>query len=650
MQKHRDKLEDKWRSTKLKSDRVFFQKARSNFSCALRDAKTLHYKTEISAASGNQRKMYSIVEKLTKSSNKNIYPPCESFSILADEMGEFYVWKINEIRSHIARESISENQSVRTYDRPKTLLTKFQPVDMDLVDKMITRSKTTGNDILDPIPTSLFKQCKNTLLPTITHIVNLSLISGQFPTQWKHAIVTPLLKKPNIEQIPKNYRPVSNLSFVSKIIERIVIDQLLVHIGASCPLPDCTSAYRPYHSTETALVKVQSDILNAMERQQVTLLVLIDLSAAFDTVDHASLFTILESKYGVTDTALKWFISYLSGRTQSISIEGNLSRIFALEHGVPQGSCLGPLLFTLYASSLFDVIKANNINVHGYADDHQLYVSFSPKTVHSQNSAISCMEKCLCDVKMWMNEFNLRMNDSKTECIIIGTRQQLDKISCSSIRVGKAIVETVSDLRNLGSYFDRTMSMSKHIDQKCKSAFYQIYNISKIRGILDQESCEMLVHSLIFSHVDYCNALLYGVPYTELSKLQRIINSAARLVYRERKHCHITPLLTELHWLPISYRIQFKILLFVFKCLHSTAPKYLCDYISVKQPARSIRIRPGITLEVPRVRRKTLAARSFASAGPTLWNALPYDIQLVDNLDTFKKKLKTHLLKSAFDM
>ena len=139
------------------------------------------------------------------------------------------------------------------------------------------------------------------------------------------------------------------------------------------------------------------------------------------------------------------------------------------------------------------------------------------------------------------------MNDSKTEFMIVGTRQQLAKLNIDSLRVGDAKVTAVSDLRNLGSFFDEHMSMSKHITNKCKSAFYHLYNISKIRDILDQDSCEKLVHSLIFSHIDYCNGLLHFVPYSDLVKRQWAINSGARLVFRERKHCHITPLLVKLH-------------------------------------------------------------------------------------------------------
>ena len=243
----------------------------------------------------------------------------------------------------------------------------------------------------------------------------------------------------------------------------------------------------------------------------------------------------------------------------------------------------------------------------------------------------------------------LRMNDSKTEFMIIGTRQQLAKLNFSTLKVANVVVESVSDLRNLGSIFDEHMSMSAHIQNKCKTSFYHLYNISKIRNILDDKSCEMLIHSLIFSQLDYCNSLLYGVPNCELVKCQRVINSAARLVCKERKYCHITPLLSKLHWLPISYRIQFKILLLVFKCLNDMAPVYLTNFIKIRRRNRSSRHRP-LMLEVPFVRRATLAARAFDYAGPFLWNSLPADIVTAQSISDFKTKLKTHFMKIAYDL
>ena len=204
----------------------------------------------------------------------------------------------------------------------------------------------------------------------------------------------------------------------------------------NCLLPILSSAYRQGHSIESALLKVQADILHNMEQQRVTLLVLINLSAAFDTVDHPILFQCLEKQFGFHDSVLSWYKSYLSDRKQCIILNGMWSNTFHLPFRVPQGSCLGPVLFTQYASFLFNIFNKHSVCAHAYADDHQLYTDFSPNQV-SLNEAVTHMESCLQDVKSWMISNKLKMNDSKTECIVIGSYQQLGKINLTSILVGK---------------------------------------------------------------------------------------------------------------------------------------------------------------------------------------------------------------------
>jgi len=172
--------------------------------------------------------------------------------------------------------------------------------------------------------------------------------------------------------------------------------------------------------------------------QHVTLLVLFDLSAAFDTVDHSILLQRLQTKLGISGTVLNWFCSYLSGRSQRVSIDGSISNKHYLDCGVPQGSCLGPVLFTIYTSKLFDIIAKHLARAHSFADDTQLYVSFSPKEEDGQSSAIFATERCIIDIKKWMAEDKLLMNDTKTEFLVIGTRQQLSMININSIKIGDA--------------------------------------------------------------------------------------------------------------------------------------------------------------------------------------------------------------------
>ncbi len=401
------------------------------------------------------------------------------------------------------------------------------------------------------------------------------------------------------------------------------------------------------------------------------MLVLIDLSAAFDTIDHDILFNRLETKFRITGEALEWHRSYLSMRKQCVFLNRSVrSEESILRYGVPQGSCLGPVLFTEYASTLFDIIHRHLENVHGYADDHQLYVSFSPKSTALQQSAIACMEDCLSDVKQWMLANKLKMNDGKTEFILIGSRQQLEKVNFNSIQVGNTVVKAVDSVRDLGAYLDCNLSMEAHIDTKCAAAFRQIYSIKRIRKFLSREATETLIHAFIFSHLDYCNGLLYGLPEYQTAKLQCIQNMAARLVFKLPKFSHVTPLMLDLHWLPVKDRIEFKLLLYVFKGIQGSAPEYINEMFSVyssSYPLRRnsaiedihyedgdiagpIRSKEIVYLKVPKTKRVTFESRSIAVAGPTLWNKLPVHLRCITELDTFKVQLKTYLFRRAYKL
>ena len=375
------------------------------------------------------------------------------------------------------------------------------------------------------------------------------------------------------------------------------------------------------------------------------------VSAAFDTVDHDTMLRRLEYSFGIQGKALSWFASYLSGRTQRILINESLSEPFKLEWGVPQGSCLGPLLFTLYTSKLFEIIEYHLPMIHCYADDSQVYISFSPNDRAEQLAVVRNMENCIRDIRCWMLNNDLKLNDDKTEFLIIGTSQQLEKLDNISIRVGDSDIHPVPIARNLGSWFDSRLSMATHITKICSSSFYYIYNIRRIRKYLSQQSTETLVHAFITSRLDYCNGLLYGLPDCLLNKLQRVQNACARLIFKEQKFCHVTPLIYELHWLPIRYRIEFKILLITLKILNFLAPTYLSSLISLRLPSKyNLRNSSDkLLLSYPRFKSKaTLGDRSFTCAAPKLWNALPFEIRSASTVSIFKTKLKTHLFRHAF--
>ena len=207
------------------------------------------------------------------------------------------------------------------------------------------------------------------------------------------------------------------------------------------------------------------------------------------------------------------------------------------------------------ASKIFEIVDKHNLEIHCYADDSQLYLSFCRNDTANQEAASARVERCIEDNRNWMLNDKLKLNDEKTKFKIIGTVQQLAKVSINSLRVGDATITPVSSARNLGSWFQSKLTLAFHISKTCNSAFYYLYNLRRIRKYLSKDNTKTLVHAFISSRIDYCNSLLYGLPEYQLNKLQSVQNMCARLICNEsNKYCHITPLLVDLHWLPVKYR------------------------------------------------------------------------------------------------
>ncbi len=307
---------------------------------------------------GRDQKAVFGVARLLLHQGKSGLPTHTSSVLLAEEFSAFFDNKIIKIRDNLVTSDGSSTNvtMIRAPPTPQAEITNFKPLDQGQVEKLIKDSPSKSCD-LDPFPTWLLKLCVPELSSLITAIVNRSLESSTVPPSLKKALVQPLLKKPTLDQeLMKNYRPVLNLSFISKVIEKAVAIQLKDHLKANNMYDPVQSAYREFHSTETALLKVHNDILLALDSDQSVVLILLDLTAAFDTIDHAILLQRLTDRYGVKGLVLKWIKSYLSHRSWSVSLDNTVSQERGLSYGVPQGSILGPLLFVLYVAPLSDIM------------------------------------------------------------------------------------------------------------------------------------------------------------------------------------------------------------------------------------------------------------------------------------------------------
>ncbi|KAJ8030498.1 Propionyl-CoA carboxylase alpha chain, mitochondrial [Holothuria leucospilota] len=567
-------------------NKLSLKTSQTEYQHKIREAKERFYNTIICDSKGDQKLLFKIVKELRKGKCQMPLPEAENEQVLANEFAAFFSEKIEKIRIGLDEVQVIDTPYISHPDI-EVFFDNFRPVtELEILKIVSEFSNATCHS--DPIPTKLVKECLDELVSPITSIVNASLLHHTFPNIWKEGLVKPLLKKTRLDPVYSNYRPVSNIPFLSKVIEKAALVQQLEHIHQMDLFPDLQSAYRPYHSTETALLKVTSDILMSMDKKQVTLLVLIDLSSAFDTIDHSILesktrdqleaikelyrsgepasfvrqtrgfhsflldkpmpmlnscspckvfvdwvwrfvqlpiLPILEKDYGITGDVLAWVSSYLENRTQRVQLQsGVMSEPRPLNYGVPQGSCYGPVAFLLYASQLFAVMQKHLPQVHVYADDTQLYLAFNPSRDADQWKAVTEIENCVKDLRAWMLSNKLKINDSKTEFMLLGSKSSLAKVCVNSIQVGECVVQKVPYVRNLGVWLDEHLDMQLHITKQCQKAMMHLQDIRSIRKCLTREATRSLLHAFVTSCLDYGNSLLISVPKVHISKLQMLFN------------------------------------------------------------------------------------------------------------------------------
>ena len=340
--------------------------------------------TSIIENSANYKCIYEICSNLLGRSKDSPLPPGIPNKDLAVSFNNYFIEKIAKIHSDLIGKCQQLPPYIKILAPPGTHnLSNFQPITLPELQKLVLYT-LNKNCMLNPIPTALLKQILPSIAALIADIINTSLRDGMVPESFKRALVKPLLKKPGLELLEKNYRPVSNLSYISKLVEHVMAAQLVTHIKRHGMMEAHLSAYHSSHSTETALLKVKTDIIQALDNQEVACLILLDLSAVFDTIDHDILLNRLKSRFAVTGVVLKWLGSYLKDRSQVVEIGVPLSgdsrsELAKLRLDIPQGCVLGPIRFTIYTVPIGNICRKHQVVFHLYADDTQIYLSFRPR-------------------------------------------------------------------------------------------------------------------------------------------------------------------------------------------------------------------------------------------------------------------------------
>ena len=595
------------------------------------------FSEQIGNATSKSSALFKVVNNLT--SEKKVETPSGDTGTVSEALAEFFHSKIDRIVSGFL--PIGRVEYQRLID--STSFTDFGPVD-DTKVLTICPVKSSPNDIL---PTALYKEVFASMVPAYTSIVNESLSSGVVPFSLKQAVIKPSFKAgSNDVESPASYRPISMLPHLSKILEKCAAQQLIDHLDNHQLLHARQSAYRSRHSVETVMYHGCSSLIKELDKGRVAFLVLLDLSAAFDTIDHSLLLDCLERRFGVSGTALEWFKSYLADRTYQVQVGSSKSTSRQLCHGVPQGSILGPILFNCYMSDLLDRLdELADIDFHTYADDTQLWISFDPKDTDGERRARETLNQGLQLISGWMASHHLKLNQAKT--IFMPLSRQ--NFQFEPLKFDNTTIAASTTCRNLGVILDSKMDMSKQISSVVRSCYFQLRKLRAIKDYLPTDYLTTLVHAFITSKLDFCNSILDGLPQKSLNRLQLVHNAAARFLTGSRKWDSATAILRKLHWLPIRKRIQFKILCFSHLVLAKKAPAYFADELVESVPPRATRQANRRQIDARyRPKLKTVGTRSMFYAMPHYFNRLPVSLANECRYTTFKRHTKTILFRETY--
>lgn len=642
------KMEKKFIAHKSDYYREEFKRLRQVKCNLVTSSKISYYRNKIDLCKSDPKRLFNELNKMLGKKDANIVLPSHSCpKALANDFMNFFVSKIENISSTF--NNISNLNMWLIPDFPLNVFDKFCPVAVEKVSQIICRLNRTHclNDPVD-VRALNFDVVLGSFSQIMTDIINKSFWTGRFPCSEKFSLVKPLIKGKLDPDILGSYRPLYNTSFSSKILESASYDQLLTYLSNFPCFPKFQSAYRKFYSVETAMCRVYNELVQSKCSGKCTLMAMLDLTAAFDTVNHGILLEDLE-RFGLSGKVLSWFESYLKDREFKVVIGRETSEYAVMKTGVPQGSILGPILFIIYTAELQYLLESMGTKFHLYADDTQIFFEIS-----NVDDAQNKMTEVYNAVEGWMKGRNLKLNAGKTEFMFIGSESHvIGSTIVPGITVGGTFSEFKSTIKSLGVTIDKGLSLKPQIKNVKRKAIGNLINISRISKFLDEGSRLKLIHGLVFSHIDFCNSLYYGLPNTDLRSLQLIIHSAARVVAGMPcfSHDRITPVCIDLHFLPIKARIIYKICLLTYKAMNFDEPRYLRELLMKRSAcvSRQMRSHDEGRLVEPYLSRLVSIRRCFEFTAPRLYNCLPVDV-LTSDLVTFKRKLKTHLFQEAYDL
>lgn len=613
-------------------------------------AKMQYLHKQLKESRSDSKETWNIIKQIVPGKAKSNSCNFENPNEIAEKFNHFFA-KVGEKTykevtiSNPTETSTIENKSSyiksnsHTYSNKTRNTWKPEPVTETQIIKAISKMKNTKAMGHDQIALQYIKHSLPVTIQYITLIINTSIVTKIFPKSWKHAIIIALHKSGETDD-PSNFRPIHLLPILSKILEKAVAAQLMSYLETTNQLNPYQYAYRPQSSTEHALLNITEQIYTSIENGDISLLVLLDLSKAFDSVNHKKLISKLHN-FQIETT---WFENYLHARTHSVKTGKSISLPLENKYGVPQGSVLGPILFLIFINDIpnanTQLNKATTMTI--YADDVQLLFTEKPNAVEVLKREA---EVTLEHMSVWYGENGLKLNAKKTQCIIFGSPQNNKKITKFHITMNNTEIKMEDNVKNLGVWFDRNLSFKYHITCMCAKLNGVLSYLNRVKNTLDEKSRLLIVHALIFSSINYCS-LIWGKCSADLQyQVQKCKNFAAKVVCKGKftKRDHVTPLYDKLQWID------------VYKTLFLQESTYVFNRLSIPQISNVTKInfqrRDNITNRSTRnsndlyvnYKNTKSGTKAISVSGARIWNQIPLNIRNSTNIYSFTTSMIQHL-------
>ena len=508
----------------------------------------------------------------------------------------------------------------------------FEPVAYTSVLKLLQQLNPHKSAGIDNLTGKFLKEGAPVLAAPITNLINLSISLSSFPDDCKIAKLKPLYKK-EAKTKPKNYRPISLLPLISKIIERIIHDQTQVFLDENKILFTYQSGFRKHYSTDTCLSYLTDRVRNGFEKGSLTGMILIDLQKAFDTIDHKIL-TEKMSCLGFAESTIRWYKSYLTNRYFIVNVGNDFSSPGKLLCGVPQGSILGPLLFLLYVN---DMPQAVNSNLLLYADDTCLI--YTGKDINTIEEQLNTDFSSLCD---WFvdNKLSVHFGEEKTKSILFGTKRQLKNQRDLDLRYGDLKIKQHSKVTYLGCILDNDLSGESMATKVLRLVNNRLKFLYRKQKFLTLSLRRLLCNALIQLHYDYACSAWYPSLNKRLSKkIQTSQNKCIRycLNLDNRAHVGIDEFI-KINWLPTKERVAQCICVNIFKFFNKMSPQYMSEIFHPSHSRYNTHM-ATLKLDLP-FRQSCPGQKTISYLGPNIWNNLAAETKLRRSVNTFKHDIK----------